>query len=254
MNEQLIEATYEYYKLKQQYDNQLIDQKKKIIKNDTLSPKDKRKRFKQLKYKCVNCKKEGGSIFTNKNRILSAVCGAKMPCKLNIEIIKGYYINIRDEDMWFMEEINNLKIDIIKIKLMYLFNLISEEESVTEFNIKRNKLSNISVNQHENLILYNDVYNNEKKENEIKKNHLQLVHEIKKIKELYELYKNDNKENKIKEMVDNYISIIKPIEEKIRNLKYEINYIEEIDDTNEVVERAYTISQTEIEGYKMQKV
>ena len=37
MDNEIIEAMNDYYKLKQQYDNTVISQKNKILKNDTLS-------------------------------------------------------------------------------------------------------------------------------------------------------------------------------------------------------------------------
>ena len=91
MYNELIEAMNDYYKLKHQYNNTVVSEKNKILKNDTLSSKDKRRRFKQLVYKCINCKQNGGTIFTNTNGFLKAVCGSDTPCKLNIEIMKGKY-------------------------------------------------------------------------------------------------------------------------------------------------------------------
>ena len=43
-----------------------------------------------LKNKCVNCKREVGTSFSENNRIFKAVCGdAVNPCKLHIELQVG---------------------------------------------------------------------------------------------------------------------------------------------------------------------
>jgi len=249
MDNTLIEAINDYYKLKQQYDDTVISQKNKILKNDTLSSKDKRRRFKQLVYKCINCKQKGGTIFTNINGYLKAVCGSDTPCKLDIEIMKGKYNDLRDVNRELTYETDMLQINIIKTKLRFLFNLISEETSINDFEYLRNQLSLKSIENYDILIKYNDIFNNKKKENEIRKNTTQLIHEISKIKELYKLYLQDNKEPKIKEMVDIYVSVIIPIEEKIRDLKYVEEYVDlnENNNTSDLITKTYTISDLEVE-------
>lgn len=249
MNNELIEAMNNYYKLKQQYDNTVISQKNKILKNDNLSSKDKRRRFRQLVYKCINCKKNGGTIFTNTNGYLKAICGSDTPCKLNIEIMKGKYTDLRDLNKEMTDQTDTLKIDIIRTKLMFLFNLMSEESSIDEFEYLRNELSFISKKKYDVLIRYNDIFNNKNKENELRKNTIQLVHEVNKIKEIYNLYLHNNKDHNLKEIVDIYISVIIPIEEKIRDLKYAEEYIQEDEKNNtyELINKTYTISELEVE-------
>ena len=50
-------------------------------------------------------------------------------------------------------------------------------------------------------------------------------------------------------MVDIYVSVIKPIEEKIRDLKYVEEYIQEDEKNNisELITKTYTISELEVE-------
>ena len=95
MNDILSKAITDYYKLKQKYENKIAIEKKKILENDSLTSKEKHKKFLQIKKTCINCKKSGGTIFSNNNNNISAVCGAINPCKLNIQINRGYFFNIR---------------------------------------------------------------------------------------------------------------------------------------------------------------
>ena len=84
MNEELIKAITDYYKLKQQYEDKINRQKNRIIKNETLTILQKRKKIKKLVPVCLNCNKPGGTIFSNNKGVLLAVCGSSTPCELNI--------------------------------------------------------------------------------------------------------------------------------------------------------------------------
>ena len=114
----LNEAINNYYKLKESYESKISQSKSKIINNPQLSKKEKEQKFKNLKKLCINCKQEGGSIFTNKDGILKVKCGnTSKPCKLDIEIEKGKYKLADDLIDELLIQINKFKDDIIKIKL-----------------------------------------------------------------------------------------------------------------------------------------
>ena len=118
-SKQVNEAIYEYYKLKENYENKLNQNKSKIINNTLLTTKEKEQKFKQLKKQCINCKGIGGTIFSNKNGILKAVCGnVDKPCALNIEIKKGTYKLSNELVESLISKINQIKIDIIKINFL----------------------------------------------------------------------------------------------------------------------------------------
>ena len=67
-------AVIRYYKLKGDYDAKYKNSKNKITKSG-LSLSKIKKKLKSMKMKCINCKQNGGTIFTNKNGILTAKCG-----------------------------------------------------------------------------------------------------------------------------------------------------------------------------------
>ena len=117
------EAIENYYKLKKQYHNQYLRQKKKILKTNK-SNKQKSLELKKIKLKCVNCKQLGGTIFSSKNRVLSAICGADNKCNLNIVIEKGSFIQKDDVINMFDNEIINIKEKIIITKLNVLFKFL----------------------------------------------------------------------------------------------------------------------------------
>jgi len=64
-------AVIRYYKLKGDYDKKYQNAKKKIVKSG-LALSQMKKKLKSMKMKCINCKQDGGTIFTNKDGILTA--------------------------------------------------------------------------------------------------------------------------------------------------------------------------------------
>ena len=70
MEEPLINAISDYFKLKTKYEKQFTDLKTKIKKNEDLSKVEKHQLFIRFQPKCVNCKKVGGTLFSNKDRVV----------------------------------------------------------------------------------------------------------------------------------------------------------------------------------------
>ena len=130
----LDEALHEYYKLKDRYDEVYDKKKMAIMSDDTLNIIQKRKKIEKLKSsrRCVVCKAVGGTLFTDENRVLKAVCGSVTnPCGLNIEIAKGKIENIGDlirETYKKIEDIKKKQAFLFMILLVIKFLLFNLEE------------------------------------------------------------------------------------------------------------------------------
>ena len=84
------QAVNDFYKLKRQYEDQIQKEISKLRKNTILTTKEKYDKFKQIKFKCVNCGKPGGTIFNSEDSMLSARCGnIENPCNLDIKLQKA---------------------------------------------------------------------------------------------------------------------------------------------------------------------
>ena len=120
-----------FYKIKNQYDSKYISYKKTIMKSD-LTKMQKKARITSYKQECINCKRKVGTFFSNKNRQLSIRCGdAKSPCGLEYIVSLGSSGYIPDLIEYFYKQLENVKKNIIQIKLSLLFGL-DNEESITE--------------------------------------------------------------------------------------------------------------------------
>ena len=128
------DALNEYYKLKNKYESDFNKDKQKIIKNKGLSWKEKKSEFKQLKPKCINCKRPVGTIFSVKHlgkenddsRELKAICGSLTePCNLNITINPGVTYNLinhikeleKDNDDYKNEVPNEMEMELGSTKI-----------------------------------------------------------------------------------------------------------------------------------------
>jgi hypothetical protein len=250
--------TLQYYELKQKY-QETMDRRKKVIKKKDISTKEKRTEIKKLIMNCVNCGKPGGTIFEEKNGILKAVCLAKPPCNLNINIKRKFYDNVRELEQKNNKTSENLKMRIIMTKLDYLFGLISsKDEVVDKFNTLKSELAQVSEEQ---LIIqkkYGDILSGVHREPLLNDAAINLVEEISELKKIYAEYLLEPLPAYLTNMVEKYITTIKPLTEKIRNMNYgyyaiETNKPEEVKTTAEGVNAGEGEGDGEGEGEKKTK-
>lgn len=236
------EAINEFYQLKQKYDRNLKLLKDKIIKNPALDSKQKREKYLLLKPKCVKCKKPVGTTFSITKDELRAVCGATLkpgsgfkPCTLNIKIEKGQSKNLADFVPHLHKEKTKLMDDIIRIKLNLLFNNITEEEAVSQFEKIRAIYSIAAESYEKYLTLLINVTQLLDKKEEIDVTDLQIYEIKKQMKELLET------KNNTKEAVELYIHRLLEVLKINRDLKYVYSDIATRDETHYLQQLPYTL-------------
>jgi len=253
MEAALISAMDNYYKLKHKYEKQLNDYKNKILKDETKTKLEKRALFKKFKPVCVNCEKPGGSLFTNKDRVLKAVCNSETPCKLNIQLNVGKYANILNLDENYSKNVALIKTNIIMTKLDFLFGYIRDENTAFEnFDKLRKNLGHYMEAQLLVQRNFNEVAQNPEKTKAINLAEVKLYEEITELQNIYKLYLDNPKGSYITEMVELYLKTIEPLATQIREMKYVINVIEVIDavDTRyALIQKMYTLVDLEQEVY-----
>ena len=259
MDDKFISAMNQYYKLKQQYEISIQKQKLNIMSKTLLSKREKRKKIMQLRHKCINCKKPGGTIFTNVNDRLKAVCGSSEPCNLNIELLKAKYMDSQKEYRLYKSDLEQYKTSIIMTKLDFLFGYKSEEETLSLFEKGSSEIAKITDKMYQLENSINAVINNKETQQSIKQVETSLNEHIYDMKTIYKDYLEDNKSEMLKDMVELYITKIRPQAEELRKLKYmntrvefskTIKYIYNVEAVDEniytLVEEPYTIDKMEI--------
>lgn len=231
-------AIEEYYKIKGKYEEKVKVVKKRII-DSKLSKRKKRAKLNTIKIKCINCGKDGGTFFSNKNRILVAKCGNSEPCELDIQIKKPYIITLTEALNMTDKQIDNIKESIINLKLDILFGLRTEEEITETFQKERdaykmNMKQRAAIKEVINAGHKKDYTNEETGEEKtislkqylrIKKNKMNnFIDQFKeKIKEYMEDEDIITKNAALKGAINIYIEQILPLMKEIRETKYEVS-------------------------------
>lgn len=132
---------YLYYKSK--YDSQLQKEYNKIVSDKDISKKNKISKVRNIKMKCIYCKRKVNTIFEERDRTYIAYCGDnKKPCKLDIRIKKPQITNYIDEYTKIKDTQDDLNKQITILKLKYLFNHIDDSSLEEQFkNISEEKQS-----------------------------------------------------------------------------------------------------------------
>ena len=139
-----------FYSLKQNYEKKIKAKKAKIKKNSS-NLEEYKQAVQSMPKKCIQCGKEGGTIFEITKNYLTATCNAQDSCGLNIKIKKGSYVDYKEYHEMVNEEMEKIKTEIIKNKLNLLFELDNEDIMINEFDNLKTQYKRFS--EKEKLIL-----------------------------------------------------------------------------------------------------
>jgi len=253
-HDKINDAINEYYKLKMKYEADLSKNKKKIINNTHLSLKDKRREFAQLKPKCINCKRPGGTIFsttfdkTTDSRTLKAVCGIRaQPCNLNITISVGHFelfpITLND----LSSQIKDEKTNIINNKNQNIFGYITAAQTVTLFEKLKVQVSDTTALYMSYLEEYVDIIDNKQKNNDLKRDQEFFYSFLAEIHNAIGLFHSSDNTQYMRDAVDIYVNKLLPLLDKIMKLKYNENKVwyNENDNTYHLIQNKYTFKDIE---------
>ena len=243
MDSKTSEDIKNYYKRKRLYESKIKKKKSDIIKLRGLTMSEKKRMFKDIKPVCINCKKPGGTIFKNEGQFLVATCGASSPCSLDLKIDRGRWENLRISEENAANEVNDLQTKIIATKLMLLFNYKNEEETIANFD-EFKKLLNLWSNSLLKLRKeYIDIIASPARKASIEENENNIFIEKTKLRELNKKYEDTQQPELIREMVEAYVSQIKPLADKIRETKYKYSGVEDNENDILLIQLPYTLNE-----------
>lgn len=245
------DALKKYFSYKAKYDATYNKQKSSIIKSEDLSRKEKRRRIEAIRVKCIGCKRNVNTIFSDKDRTYSAVCGdTDQPCGLDIQLKKSDTMStiLDTTEQW--NEMQNIKGDIIAAKLNLLFGLIDEETLVTTFGELKQKYKE----SEEYLKILGSIGESDVKERDERVELLthDLYSQMQEQKALVNEYLETGEIEKLTQAIELYIEELRPIEKEIADNKYEYRYMEHcVDDKSNsqhcLVQDKKTLSSYQIE-------
>ena len=231
----------EFYKLKHNYEIKIQDQKNNILKNDKLTLTDKKNKYRRLTANCVNCARKVGTIFESKANRLTAICGDKTrPCKLNINIHRGAYINLEELMDVFQTGVNDLKEEIITVKLDLLFGYDKETQVLDKFNKLKDELSSdLEAVMGYKTQYISRVHNLDNKS--ILDDKLRIFYNnVSVIKSTIEEYNETEQIQLIKDMLVLYDNEMLPLLDEIRDLKYKHIAMEYDDGNYRLIRKTFT--------------
>ena len=243
----------EYYKLKSKYEGDFNKNKKKIINNPDLSKKEKQREFQRLKRSCVNCKKIGGTLFSNSlnedgSRHLKATCGAKSkPCDLNISLEISQYYLVGDVLTENEEAIKQYKNEIIQYKNDILFGYASKERTLTMFDTLTKKISDSMELYTSYLEEYKSITDNEDKKRLINEKRSESYLYLQNIKKAIDEFNKTGNNQFVTDAVSIYVNNLKPLADEILHLKYKQNTVRYNEETMQyhLIQNNYIIDDLE---------
>ena len=237
------DALSTYYQLKGKYENKINKSIQDIALNKSLSKSEKQIAYQNLKKKCINCGKSGGTLFGQTKNMLTAKCGnQEKPCNLNIELEKASYTLLPND---LVENNNNLiflKNKIIDSKLDYLFGFEDKDNTLQKFSeFKDDLVKQVKIYQ-KNSEKYLIATQNLDNIQDIEKLEETLSFEIFNFKELIANYNSSKSTSFIKEALQLYVNRINDITKNIQKLKYKYQDVENEDGTSVLIQKSFTIN------------
>jgi hypothetical protein len=238
MEESYNDALEKYYSLKSDYHNEKQGHIAGIRGEKGMSVKEKRAMFSALKFKCINCKRPVGTIFSNtyddqtEERHLRAICGDKhKPCNLLIDINVGY---CELESITMVEKmIDDVKIKIIKTKNDMLFGYITEENALAKFEVFKTEINELTSILELNTLFYVNNTLNKSRLDGMLKYQADVYVMIDEFKKLIKNYTESANTQFVKTAVTRYIHELKPLLKVLREQKYSNSRVEYDEKVNE---------------------
>jgi len=249
------EALNEYFKLKNKYETQIMTNKKKIMNKTFLSKHEKKTEYNKLKPKCINCKRPGGTLFTNmfipetdnaeSYRELRSMCGIiSDPCNLNITINLSKVELMPTLLKSIEDDIKVYKNQIIDHKNKLLFGFLNTEEALNQFESIKEYIGNITSLYEQYLESYHKIVDNDEKKQELNETITNSYIEIDKIKDcIVKMNETDNVQY-ARDAVTIYTTTLIPLLNSIRELKFNEMFVchDEYTKTCNLIQNRYSIS------------
>jgi len=241
------EAIHGYYSMKEKYNSALEKRRQRLINDPviswkSLSSQQKAKRLAMIKPACIVCKQEGGSIFTETDGKLKAICGnISQPCGFHIEVSRGKYASLETLMNESLEEVRATKEEIIRMKLDLLFRFINEDELLEQFDAVQHKLQEQLKMYAEFRSYYLSVTDNDDLRKDTDTLTRVISEKVARIKEYMTEFRDSEWKNRsiIDDILVLYQQDIEPAYMKLRETKYIYSQVETTENADGALVQMY---------------
>jgi hypothetical protein len=195
-----------------------------------------------IKPACIVCKQDGGSIFTETDGKLKAICGnISQPCGFHIEVSRGKYASLETLMNESLDEVRATKDEIIRMKLDLLFRFISEDELLKKFDAVQHKLQEQLKMYAEFRSYYLSVTDNDDIRQDSATHTRVISEKVARIKEYMTEFRDSEWKNRsiIDDILVLYQQDIEPAYLKLRETKYVYSQIETTENADGALVQMY---------------
>ena len=241
------DAIHGYYSMKEKYNSALEKRRQRLINDPvinwkSLSAQQKAKRLSMIKPACIVCKQDGGSIFTENDGKLKAICGnISQPCGFHIEVSRGKYASLETLMTESLDEVRATKDEIIRMKLDLLFRFISEDELLKKFDAVQHKLQEQLKMYTEFRSYYLSVTDNDDIRQDTETHTRVISEKVALIKEYMTEFRESEWKNRsiIDDILVLYQQDIEPAYLKLRETKYVYSQVETTENADGALVQMY---------------
>lgn len=194
-----------YFELKNQYETKL--------------EKTQKRGESENEKKCIHCGKSGGTLFSNKNNRYTAVCGAENPCKLRIELYRGFFMNSLNILYDYNRILEESKQNIIRLQNDEIFHF--EIKDNLKLKYEKEKVQYETVTE-----LFTDLkkclYDNREIKDKIQEKVERINEVVIEIRSSIGDYKKSLDTVHMQNAISQQTNVLLPLLEELRNLKYEV--------------------------------
>ena len=243
------ESLERYFELKTDYERKLRTIQKNVYKK-ALSKKAAKASLKMIRPPCIQCSRPVGSIFSNENRSLTALCGDRVkPCTLNIKIYAGQFESIDKELLLLQEIVESAKESIIRLKMDALFNYTDEKKAAGKFKeeFENYNASNVMLNELQRK--YEELHFSDEKHDKIKAKQMDIDKTKEDIARFLQEYKTTGNKIVLEQALTKHIKELIPETQNQRYNKYETMEVNETEPAK--FRRLFTLFQKDISLKKL---
>lgn len=244
------EAIEEFYRLKHEYDLKYKTKVMQMARDNRMTLAEKQERYEKMIPKCVNCNRNGGTLFIVSPTQLIASCNANPKCDLDIDIQKTPTFQAPVVVSALHKQVEIVKSNMIEAKILHAYGFLPESEvlNIFEFVNGQYKTINEAYTQAETFLLSKT--NNLEKQEEIKRLRLERYKRTQEYNELLKQYVETGQQGFLQESVEMMIDSINPLLNELRGAKYAMNKVVTVEDNNDTVihhliQEPYTIKDLE---------
>jgi len=180
---------------------------------------------------CIQCKKPGGTLFTQKKNVYSAICKATPPCDLRLKRTRGFYLPGWDVFYTYRDIMERSKQTMQMLKNDVEFQYLTETVAI------KSKFEEENTHYEATLKMSNELYNvlvNPAREKEIREKKRELESILNDMDILLDECKMLT-DGSISNIVEKQIQALEPLVTSLRTSKYdviEMNVVTATDENN----------------------